>query len=145
MRPRRLDVDTVQVKLELMSRLLDRLTRFGTVDRATLEDLDTTLILERIITQLVDLAVAVNTQIVVAEAAAAPPDYHASFLALAEVGVIDRALAARLAPSAGLRNVLIHAYVDLDLDRFVSSVPLARSEFPRYVQQVARWLLDREE
>jgi len=145
MTPCRLDVRSVQAKLQLMATLLRRLDRFGDVDRHLLEDdLDQRLILERLLTQLVDLAVGINTQIVAAEIGAAPEDYPTSFSALAEVGAIDVDLARHLAPATGLRNILIHAYLDLDMDRFASSVPLAREQFAAYVKQVANWLLDRE-
>ena len=46
-------------------------------------------------------------------------------------------------PSAGLRNVLVHAYVDLDLARLVAAVPLASEQYAEYVRQVARWVADR--
>ncbi|MGQ0574261.1 MAG: type VII toxin-antitoxin system HepT family RNase toxin [Pseudonocardia sp.] len=144
MTPRPLDTRGVQAKLQLMSTLRARLDRFGEIERVVLEDdLDQRLILERLLTQLVDLAVAINTQIVAAETGAAPEDYRTSFSALASVGTIDADLARRLAPATGLRNVLIHAYQDLDMDRFVSSVPLARVQFAAYIRQVARWLTDR--
>ncbi len=121
--------------------LLDRLDRFGEVDRATVESLDDRLILERILTQLVDLAVSVNMHIVAALRGNVPDAYGASFRALGEVGVLDPDLARALAPATGLRNVLVHAYVDVDMDRFVSAVPLARSQFAEYVRQVAGWLV----
>ena len=59
-------------------------------------------------------------------------------------------VAARLAPSAGLRNVLVPAclapaYLDLDLERLVAAVPLATEQYGEYVRQVARWLTDRAE
>ena len=44
-----------------------------------------------------------------------------------------------LAPSAGLRNVLVHAYLDLDVDRLAVAVPLATEQNSEYVRQVARW------
>ncbi|MDN5746950.1 MAG: DUF86 domain-containing protein [Pseudonocardia sp.] len=144
MKPRPLDEASVQAKLELMAVLLRRLGRFGAIDRADVEDdLDQRLILERILTQLVDLAVGINTQITSAELGTVPTDYRSSFPALADVGAITHDLARRLAPSTGMRNVLVHAYLDLDVDRFVSSVPPAREQFAEYVEQVARWLLDR--
>ena len=59
------------------------------------------------------------------------------------LGLIDHDLAERLAPSAGLRNVLVHAYVDLDLARLVAAVPLASEQYAEYVRQVARWVADR--
>ena len=50
-----------------------------------------------------------------------------------------------LAPSAGLRNVLVHAYLDLDVDRLAVAVPLATEQNSEYVRQVARWVADRAE
>ncbi|HEX5812174.1 MAG TPA: HepT-like ribonuclease domain-containing protein [Pseudonocardia sp.] len=72
-----------------------------------------------------------------------PPDVRRSFTAVADTGLIDHDLAQRLAPSAGLRDVLVHAYVDLDLARVVAAVPLASEQYAEYVRQVARWMADR--
>jgi uncharacterized protein YutE (UPF0331/DUF86 family) len=141
MTPRRLDVRTLQSRLQLMRVLLDRLERFGAVDRTVLDSLDDRLILERILTQLVDLAVSINTHVVASTRGVAPDAYGASFVAMGEIGVLDPDLARALAPSTGLRNVLVHAYLDLDVDRFVSAVPLAGTQFAAYVRQVANWLL----
>jgi uncharacterized protein YutE (UPF0331/DUF86 family) len=44
-----------------------------------------------------------------------PPTYGDAFRMLAEHGVVDEALAGRLARAAGFRNVVVHAYADLDL------------------------------
>jgi uncharacterized protein YutE (UPF0331/DUF86 family) len=60
---------------------------------------------------------------------------------MGEIGVLDPDLAHALAPATGLRNVLVHAYLDLDLDRFVAAVPITRTQFAAYVRQVADWLL----
>ena len=105
----------------------------------------TQLIVERIVSQLVDLAASVNAHVLAAETGAAPPDVRRSFAAAAAVGLISDELAAALAPSAGLRNVLVHAYLDLDVARLVAAVPLAVDQYGEYVRQVARWLTDRAE
>jgi uncharacterized protein YutE (UPF0331/DUF86 family) len=48
--------------------------------------------------------------------------YQDSFRRLAEGGVIDTALADRLAGWAGFRNVLAHLYASIDLDRVHASL-----------------------
>ena len=45
-----------------------------------------------------------------------PEDYGSTFTLLAQMGVIDRQLAERLKRAAGLRNVIVHGYVDVDVD-----------------------------
>jgi uncharacterized protein YutE (UPF0331/DUF86 family) len=142
--PRRLDVATLGRKLRAMRRLLDELHRLGAIDADRFaREFTTQLIVERIVSQLVDLAAGINTHVVTVEVGESPADVRRSFDAVADLGVIDRDLAERLAPSAGLRNVLVHAYVDLDLARLVAAVPLASEQYTEYVRQVARWVADR--
>lgn len=43
-------------------------------------------------------------------------------------------------PSAGLRNVLVHAYVDVDSAVVARAVPLALEHYGAYVRQVAQTL-----
>ncbi len=144
MTPRRLDPEVIAGKLRAMRRLLRELDRLGRVDADRFaREYATQLVVERIVSQLVDLAASVNAHVVAVEAGVPPPDIRRSFSAVAALGVIDEDLAARLAPSAGLRNVLVHAYVDLDVERLVAAVPLAAEQYGEYVREVARWVADR--
>jgi uncharacterized protein YutE (UPF0331/DUF86 family) len=74
-----------------------------------------------------------------------PVDVRRSFGAASTVGLIAPGLAEQLAPSAGLRNVLVRAYIDLDVDRLVVAVPLAAEQYGEYVRQATRWVADRAE
>ncbi|MGZ8750285.1 MAG: type VII toxin-antitoxin system HepT family RNase toxin, partial [Pseudonocardia sp.] len=131
-------------KLRAMRRLLDELDRIGAVDVDRFaREFSTQLVVERIVSQLVDLAAGINTHVLTTETGESPPDVRRSFTAVADTGPIDHDLAARLAPSAGLRNVLVRAYIDLDLARLVAAVPLASEQYAEYVRQVARWAADR--
>ncbi|HEY9415900.1 MAG TPA: DUF86 domain-containing protein [Pseudonocardia sp.] len=46
-----------------------------------------------------------------------PPTYADAFRSLATAGVIDAELGERLGRAAGFRNLIVHAYADLDLAR----------------------------
>jgi len=46
-----------------------------------------------------------------------PPTYGDAFRRLAEAGVLEAPLAERLARAAGFRNVVVHGYESLDLER----------------------------
>lgn len=51
-----------------------------------------------------------------------PPEHNAHAIALlAEHGVIERALAERLAEAVGFRNVLVHGYAHVDDERVVKA------------------------
>lgn len=141
MTPRELDPEILASRLRIMRRLLDQLDQVGQPTAGAIAaDYGTQLQVERILSALVDLAVAVNTHVVVAQSGEAPHDMTQSFRLAAEVGLIDSTLAGALAPSVGLRNILVHAYLDLDIARMGAAIPLAARHFGGYVEQVARWL-----
>ncbi len=66
--------------------------------------------------------------------------YSGSFLMAARAGVLSQQLAEELAPSAGLRDVLVHEYAQVDLALVARGVELARSDYRSYVREVARSL-----
>lgn len=141
MTPRPLQPATVTAKLRLLRDLLDDLDTIGTVTPERLTD-DRVLLraVERILTQLVDLAASVNTHVVAATTGRAPTTYRESFAATVAVGVLPEPLARQLVPSVGLRNVLVHEYAAVDLALVCRAVPLAREQYAGYVSAVAGWL-----
>lgn len=141
MTPRMLDDESILSKLRIMRRLLDQLQSLEPITQAELaDDYGKQLIIERVLSQLVDLACAINTHAAAVKLAEAPHDLRRSFDLAARAGVITKELADRLGPSTGMRNVLVHAYLDLDMDKFVGAVPHAIEQYGEYVRQAAGWL-----
>ena len=89
MTPRVFQPQVVQAKLRLLQRLLQELEDLGqmTRDRPEAEPV-VRLALERLLTQLVDVAVSVNTHVATAILSRAPASYHESFVLAAQSGVI---------------------------------------------------------
>jgi uncharacterized protein YutE (UPF0331/DUF86 family) len=141
MTPRRFSPDVVQAKLEAIDVVVGHLAAVGEV---TLERLQSDAIVraavERFLTQLVDLAVAANAHIAASLLEDPPPDASASFAHAARAGAIGEDLALALAPSTGLRNVLVHDYTAVDHARVAAAVPLALEHYGRYVREVAQFL-----
>lgn len=141
MTPKRIDGGVVYRRLRTMRRLLDELDKLGDLTQRQLaDDLATSLVVERILTLLVDMAVSINTHVAAAAAGVAPENYRASFLSAARSGLITEDLAKELQPSAGLRNVLIHEYLEVDYEKVLIAVPAARVGYRAYVRQVAQFL-----
>ncbi len=86
---------------------------------------------ERLLQELIEAAIDLNTHILVQDRHGAPDDYYQGFLRLADCGVLPRDLAEALAPSAGLRNRLVHES-DAIVDAIVlDAVRKAQDLFPR--------------
>lgn len=67
--------------------------------------------------QAVQIVIDLAVSLCVARGLGAPSTYGDAFRALARDGVIEAELAQNLVRAAGFRNVLVHAYADLDLRR----------------------------
>lgn len=146
MTPRPVSAAVVAARLDQMRRILRSLETIGSIDVDRLDNEPVTrAAIERFLQALVDLAVDINAHLAVAELDEAPVTAKSSFEAAARAGAIDDDLAKALAPAAGLRNVLVHAYVDIDLARVAAAIPKARELFADYVKQVAAFLLRRED
>ncbi len=144
MTPRVFRPQLVQAKLRLLQRLLQELAGLGQLTRDRLEaEPVVRLALERLLTQLVDVAVSVNTHVATAILSRAPASYHESFLLAAQSGAIPDALAEQLAPSAGLRSRLVHQYDTIDLDVVAAASAQALSDYRAYLRAVARFLAAR--
>lgn len=132
----------VQSRLAQMRELLSDLERLG--DDLSPEELEENRfvrhVVHHVLTQLVQLAVAINSHVAATVSRRAVTDYRASFDAAVGAGLIDEGLSTALKPSVGLRNVLVHEYVDVDHAVVAAALPEARRDYGRYVQSVADWL-----
>lgn len=98
---------------------------------------------ERLLQELIEAAIDLNTHILVQDGYGAPDDYYQGFTRLADHGILSRNLADALAPSAGLRNRLVHEY-DAIVDAIVlDAVRKAQTLYPQYVAAIERYLSNR--
>lgn len=141
MTPRRLDPSIVHARLSVMRGLLDDLAE---VDAAGTPPLSQNRLLrhgiERILTQLVELATTINEHIVGARLQRVATSYRESFELAEQCGLIDKQLRDDLLPSVGMRNVLVREYIEIDISMVAAAVPLALRCYGRYVQQVAEFV-----
>lgn len=140
MSPRRLDPSIVEVRLMTMTTLLDDLAGFDVGDLE--HDHRTRYAVERVLTQLVELASSVNEHVAGAVLHRTATSYRDSFVLAAECGLIDPVLRDDLLPSVGMRNVLVHEYVRADLTRVAEAVPLALDVYRRYVAAASAAVVD---
>lgn len=91
---------------------------------------------ERLLQELIEAALDINIHIIVGTGNPVPDDYYESFIKAGELKIISSDLAEKLAPSAGLRNRLVHEYDMLDHSMVLKAVGMAEELYPKYVKEI---------
>ncbi len=91
---------------------------------------------ERLLQELIEAAIDINTYIIVQTGHTVPDDYYESFIKAGVLRIISSDLAEKLAPSAGLRNRLVHEYNMLEHSMVLDAVRKAEDPYAEYVRQV---------
>lgn len=91
---------------------------------------------ERLILLLVEVATDINSYVIVEIGKNPPTDYYDSFIKAIEIGLISKQLGEKLAPSAGLRNRLVHEYDEIKDDIVHSSINDAIELYTTFIKEV---------
>ncbi|MDP2630705.1 MAG: DUF86 domain-containing protein [Candidatus Uhrbacteria bacterium] len=95
---------------------------------------------ERLFQLIVDTAVDINTHIIVESAFGVPDDYQNTFVVLGEQKILPMSFVNRIAPSVGLRNMIIHRYGHVDLKRMVDDIASEIGDYREYVKYILDFL-----
>ena len=94
--------------------------------------------LERIITRAIDI----NRHIIaeLGNGSEQVRQYENSFLCLSDIGIYPKDFAQAIAPSAGLRNVLVHEYDNVEKTLLYESLHKALSQYTEYCNFLLEFL-----
>ncbi len=95
---------------------------------------------ERLLQELIEAAIDINTHIIVQTGNSVPDDYYESFIMIGNLNIISTDLAEKLAPSAGLRNRLVHEYDLLEHSLVLEAVGWAEELYPVYLKEIENYL-----
>ncbi|MBE9198019.1 MULTISPECIES: DUF86 domain-containing protein [unclassified Nodularia (in: cyanobacteria)] len=138
------NIDTVIIttRLEFIVRYLENLKRFEAISWDDyVNSFDTQLIIERLLQLMTQAAIDINDHILSKLNPGKSPTNFKAFIELGKYAVISTELAAQLAPSAGLRNRLVHEYDDIDPKEVFKSISFALRQYPLYVREINTYLI----
>lgn len=95
---------------------------------------------ERLFQLIVDTAVDINTHIIVESKFQVPDDYQSTFLTLAHHKILTADFAVKIAPSVGLRNLVVHKYGRVDIKRMIDDIKNEIGQYKEYLQYIAKFL-----
>jgi uncharacterized protein YutE (UPF0331/DUF86 family) len=127
-----------------LSVIINNLKALEPFDKISADDYATDLYrrkaVERLLQELIEAAIDINTHIIVETGGPVPDNYFDTFLRMGELGALSMVLAKAIAPSAGLRNRLVHQYDELDNSIILKAVELAQEQYARYVKEIGTYL-----
>jgi len=100
--------------------LIDALLPLGR--EILLADANSSAAVERHLQIAIQAAIDIAVHLLSEDVDRTPESYGHAFRLLVEPGVLAPGLAARLSDAAGLRNILVHDYLDLDPDQLWSAL-----------------------
>jgi uncharacterized protein YutE (UPF0331/DUF86 family) len=135
------DANLVLAKLGTLNEQIARMERRRAIDLELFrDDLDRQDALAMSLLVALQEAADVAMHIASDEGWGVAPSYAESFHRLAQHGIIDAALAAKLANIASLRNRIAHGYTSMDFERLWRETPGGIETFRDYASRVAAYV-----
>ena len=97
--------------------------------------------IERLFQLVVDTAIDINTHLIAEADIKVPDDYQSTFITLAENKFMPMDFAVQIAPSVGLRNLIVHKYGRVDSKKMIEDIKTNISqylEYSRYISEVVK-------
>ena len=88
--------------------------------------------LERDFQLVVDTVIDINTHLISTENLRAPEDATETFFILGEAGILPADFVKKFSPVAGLRNIIVHDYEKVDVEKLVDDIKNDIGQFGEY-------------
>lgn len=135
------DKDKICAKLD---RLYNYYEELKTLSVISLEEYKSNSIyrraIERTMQLIVECATDINNMILKTNGAKGATDYFNSFIDIAELNIIPVEFALQIAPSTGLRNILVHEYEEIDDTIVYRSIDLCLKHYLKYTDLINKYL-----
>ena len=137
-----IDKEMIKRKIVLIQNDLSELARFKdlTFDEIS-KNYDTHKIIERILELVINEAIDINQHLISESSLGKlPSDFKESFTILSQIGVFSTEFSEQIGKSAGLRNILVHQYRELNEEIFYNSIKQCLLEYTEYCKYILSYI-----
>lgn len=133
--------EIVRKKLAVMGENLKALDPIAAMtEEEYIDDLYKRKATERLLQELIEASIDINTHLIAHSGNIVPDDYYTTFIKAGELKILPKELANKLAPSAGLRNRLVHEYDALQHSFVLEAVKMAIDLYPAYMRAIEDYI-----
>lgn len=137
------DVPSIETRLQRLGDLIAELEEIASAGRDAYEtDFRTQLAAQHALQQAIQICIDIGAHVIAERGLTLPPDYRGVFGELRAAG-LDPDVAARLSNAAGMRNILVHGYLDVD-DDVIWNALFELDDLRRFAAMVTRLLTEDE-
>ncbi|MFH1054894.1 MAG: DUF86 domain-containing protein [Candidatus Altiarchaeota archaeon] len=131
--------EEISAKLEMLRKYVTFLKSKRGVTLAELKRDDVLLAaLERNLQVALECCLEMGEMVISNEGLRKPDSYRDVIKILGEAGVLEKDFSKRFEPAAGLRNLLVHNYSEIDASKIHSFVRNRVGDFDEYARQIAQ-------
>jgi uncharacterized protein YutE (UPF0331/DUF86 family) len=136
-----IDKEIILVRLRLINKYLNTLEDIRPVNFDEYSnDFRLQLMIERLLQLMTEASSDINIYLLAQLHQINTQTNFDSFIEAGKCGIITGELAAKLAPSTGLRNILVHQYKDIDHRIVFFAISLALEQYNLYLEQVTNYV-----
>jgi uncharacterized protein YutE (UPF0331/DUF86 family) len=126
-----------------LGELFERLARLEALHDRSRSDFDSDPYLRDIAERNLEICaqccIDICHRIIALEDARKPADYYEAFLIMGELGILSADFSRRIAPLAGLRNILTHEYLGVDWDLIYKNLQNL-TDLKLFAEDIRLWL-----
>lgn len=135
------DVKMILERLKRLAEYVEFLNRKKSLRREEfLQSQESQLAVERALQLAIQIVIDIATHILSTTSNETPKDYSEAIIKLARIGVIPTAFANKIAPMPRFRNVLVHEYVDIDMNQVYRNLQDELDDFAEFARYINEWL-----
>lgn len=132
--------EIVLKKIDVLDKNLQELDKFRGLSIDDLEDLKNRWAVERGLQASIEIILDVGNHIIADERLGSPEKNQDIIDILGKQGVISEQLANDLAGLAGFRNILVHEYTNIDLEKVYEHLQKAHHIFSAFITEILKYL-----
>jgi uncharacterized protein YutE (UPF0331/DUF86 family) len=135
-----MDTGLIMQKLKELDRYLKQLERYKGITATELEiNLDKTWIIERGLHLSIQILLDIGNHILATEGITVE-GYADIFIKLTELGVLPLEFTEKIRGMAGFRNILVHEYAKIDLNKLAEVLNTSLSDFREYAGYIMTYI-----
>lgn len=136
-----IDKDFLRQKIKLAGEYFEEMNGFlKQTDENIISDSKNRYALERVFLLLVEEMIDINNHLIKTLNLSPIDNLKSSFIVLGENKILPKDFAEKIAPLAGVRNILVHQYEKIDSMFFLTNLRKNIGDFPEYFELILNFL-----